>query len=70
VICPLLYPVLTKLGKIFARISHNYYQNEWFAPFSKVKDYNLIMTENQNPAPIVFTDLPVKSRARKSGPSW
>ncbi len=28
------------------------------------------MTENQNPAPIVVLDPPVKSRPRKSGPSW
>ncbi len=28
------------------------------------------MTETQNPAPTIATDLPVKSRLRKSGPSW
>jgi uroporphyrin-3 C-methyltransferase len=61
---------LTKLGKICTRISHNQHQNAWFAPFLKVNDYNLNMTENQNPVPIVTIDLPVKSRVRKTGPSW
>ncbi len=28
------------------------------------------MTETQNPAPAIATDIPVKSRVRKSGPSW